>query len=687
MHEKNGKKRLNVMLGDFCYFNRHTLYARFTPLGIGMIAQYAKQKFGDDINVSLFKSAEKFLERAQEKAPDVVGLAVYYWSNSLNQYVVKRLRKMFGRNVIIVLGGPSIDSDEKEQKRFLLHSFPGADAVVINEGEIAFSNIIQKTLSDRKTVFKDPIDGLAFLNKNEVISGRPIGTSMDLSTLKSPYLSGLMDDFMNSDYQPLIQTSRFCPYTCAFCVSGKTRGKLRGFPIEQIEEELRYVSKKYADRPHHLMYLADENFGILKRDVEIAKAIKKCNEDFNYPQRVFFYNDKRFTQTSREVNEVLGKMTMFGLTLSLQTENPDALKAINRRNVTEEEIDSAITWASKLDLLTTTELIFGLPYETKKSFIDLLNRSINRGFDSILCNMLFIMDGIELNRPEIRDKFSIKTKYRPLSSNYGTHDGNFFAEYEEVVISTKSFKYEDFLEVRNLNFMFFTVFSLNFQKWFFRFIKHNKEFSLAELFSRFMNPDRNKSWPKKYLRFVDDFKAAVEGELYDSREEVIASLKKIYEANGNDVGEPTRINIAFSARLIYQENSWIKEVFLHCLNDMTGGKFSNEDKSLAISLIDLAELERIDLKKINENKLMNLSFDVIDWKRNKYKKPLQDLKMPARSIKFLVDNSRTSQITGFQQRFVSATNKDLYIQALDFITPRTHLLHVLKYDNNQNIIS
>jgi len=202
-----------------------------------------------------------------------------------------------------------------------------------------------------------------------------------------------------------------------------------------------------------------------------------------------------------------------------------------------------------------------------------------------------------------------------------------------------------------------------------------------------MKPDRNKSWPKKYLRFVDDFKAAVEGELYDSREEVTASLKKIYEANGNDVGEPTRINIAFSARLIYQENSWIKEVFLHCLNDITSGRFSNEDKSFAISLINLAELERIDLRKINENKLMNLSFDVIEWKRNKYKKPLQDLKMPATTMKFLVDKSRASQITGFQQRFFSATNKDLYIEALDFFSPRTHLLHVLKYDNSQNRIS
>ena len=35
------------------------------------------------------------------------------------------------------------------------------------------------------------------------------------------------------------------------------------------------------------------------------------------------------------------------MTLSLQTENPEALKAINRRNVTDEEIDNAIMWANK----------------------------------------------------------------------------------------------------------------------------------------------------------------------------------------------------------------------------------------------------------------------------------------------------------------------------------------------------
>ena len=93
------KKPLNIMFGDFGYFNRHTRFARFTPLGIGYIAQYAKQKFGNDVDVSLYKNIDKFFDKAKERAPDVVGLTVFYWNNNLNQYVVKCLRQMFASNV------------------------------------------------------------------------------------------------------------------------------------------------------------------------------------------------------------------------------------------------------------------------------------------------------------------------------------------------------------------------------------------------------------------------------------------------------------------------------------------------------------------------------------------------------------------------------------------------------------
>ena len=75
---------------------------------------------------------------------NIVGLAVYYWNTAISQYVVKCLREMFGEKVVIVLGGPSIDSDKLEQYKFLTEKFPGANAVVVNEGELGFGNIIKK---------------------------------------------------------------------------------------------------------------------------------------------------------------------------------------------------------------------------------------------------------------------------------------------------------------------------------------------------------------------------------------------------------------------------------------------------------------------------------------------------------------------------------------------------------------
>ena len=676
----NSKKPLNIMFGDFGYFNRHTRFSRYTPLGVGYIAQYAKQKFGKDVDVAIYKEIDKFFEKMKERAPDVVGLTLFYWNNDLNKYVIKCLREMFGDKVTIVLGGPSIDSDKKQQTMFLNKAFPDVDAIVINEGEIAFSNIVEKILSNRNTVYDEPIDGLSFLSNGELVSGKPIGTSTDISVLESPYLSGILDDFMHSDYQPLVQTSRFCPYTCAFCVSGKNRGKLRGFPIEQVTEELHYISKKYADRPHHTMYLADENFGILKRDVEIAKVIKECNEKYSYPQGVFFYNDKRFTETSRNVIEVLGKMTKTGLTLSLQTENPETLKAINRKNVSDDEIDDALNWASELNIPTTTELIFGLPFETKKSFIDLLDRSTKRGFDSIMCHVLFIMDGIELNRPDVREKFSINTKFRPLAAGYMSHNGTFIAEHEEVVVSSKTFSYEDFISVRCLNFMFFSVFDLGFQKWFFQHIKNSSDVTLSGIFDKFMNPDRNQKWPKEYLKFVDDFRKAVEGELFDTREEMVAALKKIYEENGNDVGETTRINIDYGARLIYKEQKWMVEVLAQHLKNIGGDNITQEDIDLGKSLVELGSLERIDFEKIDKTKELVLSHDILEWKRNKFKKPIDHYKVDQRPIKFKMDERRTKQINCLLENSSNQINSDFYTVALDMVQPRSNLLYVLSYN-------
>jgi radical SAM superfamily enzyme YgiQ (UPF0313 family) len=678
---KKKDKPLNIMFGDFTYYNRHTMYSRYTPLAVGNIAQFAKQEFRDNIEVSIYKNAEKFLEKAKEKRPDVVALSVYYWALDLTKYVANKAREIFGDEVTIILGGPCIDSNVAQQKKFLTQTFPCADVIAVNEGELSFNSIIRRLISVKKiNTFKDPIDGASFMSGDDLIQGKPTGLNMDLGIMGSPYLSGLLDDFMHSDYQPLIQTSRFCPYTCAFCVSGKNRGKLRGYPLEQVNEELIYVSKKYADRPHMTMFLADENFGILKRDEEVAEMIKRCHVDHGFPESLFFYNDKRFTETSRNIIEILGPINHIGLALALQSENPETLKAINRRNVTEDEIVSAISWASKQGIRTTTELIFGMPFETKESFVKQLDTAVNRGFDSVLAHNLFIMDGIELNRPEKRKEFEIKTKFRNLGVEYGMHDGTFFCEHEEVVVSTKHLSYQDFLDVRGLNFLFYAVFAFNYQKWFFQFIRHEK-ISLPEFFDKFLKPNREENWPAGYLKFLDDFKKAVEGELFDTREEMVEHYRKVWENNNSEVGDPSRINISFGARLIYQENDWIKDVLIRHFKSIEKESNDNKNLSMADKLISLAQRQRINLKHISERDPLNFSFDVISWQKNKFNEPLYNFKMPNKNVVFTTNKNHKSKIESFQQRFLNEKDEDFYYEALEFIRPISLTLHDLSYTN------
>ncbi len=50
-------------------------------------------------------------------------------------------------------------------------------------------------------------------------------------------------------------------------------------------------------------------------------------------------------------------------------------------------------------------------------------------------------------------------------------------------------------------------------------------------------------------------------------------------------------------------------------------------------LIDLAEHERIDLKNFTDKKTMNFSYDVIAWKKDKFKTKLRDLKIKSKPVK------------------------------------------------------
>jgi radical SAM superfamily enzyme YgiQ (UPF0313 family) len=242
-------RKLKVALADLKYVNSYNRGSLTVPINIGLIGSYLKGQFGADIDVRLFMDANELLNYARDEKPDVVGLSFYYWNMALDEIVSQKLRSLYGDETTIVWGGPSIDSNHGEQER-LFHRFPYVDAFTVDEGEQGFANIVAGLLADRERLWQKPLDGAIYNSGGQIVRGIPVGLSTDLSLIESPYVNGLLDPFLDGDLYPLIQTSRLCPYTCAFCVSGKNRGKLRAFPIEQVTEEIDFVARRFRDRPH-----------------------------------------------------------------------------------------------------------------------------------------------------------------------------------------------------------------------------------------------------------------------------------------------------------------------------------------------------------------------------------------------------------------------------------------------------
>lgn len=181
------------------------------------------------------------------KKPDVIGFSCYIWNIEETMKVVAIL-KQINPNICIILGGPEVTYDVSDW----LDRIPGADFIVIGEGEVTFKALLTELMGARN--FKH-IGGIAYRHNGEKIIQPQIG-KVDLKTLPSPYR--FEEDRKALSQRVLyIETSRGCPFNCQFCLSSIEVG-VRYFDREKIKEDIRYLMKygaktiKFVDRTFNI---------------------------------------------------------------------------------------------------------------------------------------------------------------------------------------------------------------------------------------------------------------------------------------------------------------------------------------------------------------------------------------------------------------------------------------------------
>ena len=356
----------------------------------------------------------------------------------------------------------------------------------------------------------------------------------------------------------------------------------------------------------------------------------------------------------------------------MQSDNQETLSSIKRRNLEEQQIGEALAWATEKEIESTAQFIFGLPNETRESFAEMLKRAYQRGFDNIHVGNLLLFNGAVLNRQAERKQYGFKTKFRAQGPSYAEIEGRFAAETSEVVVSSASFSFEDYLAIRRLTFMIFTIGLPGFYKLFFRGLESLGVDSF-DFMERFLSPEAGPDWPQAYLSFLADLDAAFCDELYDSADAVKDRLRMQYRQTGGTVSAPTAVNVLYAARLIYMEQPWHEEVFNRHLRAFDIGPHRPELWDIAQDLLNVSRQERIPLRRPRQPEPLAVNHDLALWQQQGARAPIQEYRLPSPAVTFMLQPGTQRRLDAFNGECAHLGDGNYYYNALMRIKPRSLL--------------
>lgn len=184
---------------------------------------------------------------------DVLGFACYIWNIEMTLHVVDMV-KAVRPDIKIVLGGPEVSFTADE----LLERCPNIDYIVQGEGEEAFHALVTALQLGNDGL--DPvIPGVRGRRDGSILGSLEVVEVSDLSSIPFPYTEEDMEDLEHKIIY--YESSRGCPFSCQYCLSGN-KNTVRFFPQERTLEELQWFidhgvkQVKFVDRtfncaPHH----------------------------------------------------------------------------------------------------------------------------------------------------------------------------------------------------------------------------------------------------------------------------------------------------------------------------------------------------------------------------------------------------------------------------------------------------
>jgi radical SAM superfamily enzyme YgiQ (UPF0313 family) len=307
-----------------------------TPLAAGYLKAYAyAQGLIDAAEIELlprlltdYAGDALLVDEIVARQPDVLGVSLYTWNSERSLDIIRRVKECLP-GLRVVVGGPEV---QKENLWVLQH--PAIDVAVIGEGEQTFCEVLQiayckldRSISNLQYAIGNlqSVPGLAFRDTDGELIFTPERVPLnDLSVIPSPYLDGYLD--VPNDGMLMVEVSRWCPYSCSFCLYGRNMGTKLGnryFGLERVLAEIRWGREQGIKRIHFV----EANLNLVPLFWPLMHAL----EDLNYHRQMTFYAELRGEHLTEEVVIALDRANVRYVEVGLQTANLTALKASLRR--------------------------------------------------------------------------------------------------------------------------------------------------------------------------------------------------------------------------------------------------------------------------------------------------------------------------------------------------------------------
>lgn len=294
---------------------------------------------------------EQILQDIYKRKPDVIGFSCYIWNISYVKVILADIKKVLP-DVKIWAGGPEVSYHGEA----FLKEEPAVDLVMMGEGEITFAHFLKAFLEGEDL---KQVPGLMVRNADGTFTDTGFRQVMDMSQIPFPYA---FMDMKELEHRIIYyESSRGCPFSCAYCLSSIDK-KLRFRSLDLVLPELewflqakvpqvKFVDRTFNCKKSHAMaiwqYIRDHDNGVTNFHFEIAADLLDKDE-----------------------LDLLSTMRpgLVQLEIGVQSTNEKTLEAIRRKTDIEEIREITETINSWHNIHQHLDLIAGLPWEDLESF-------------------------------------------------------------------------------------------------------------------------------------------------------------------------------------------------------------------------------------------------------------------------------------------------------------------------------